>query len=63
MSGSRFALLRGLTTQIILALILGGLLGWVWPGFGQKLEILATIFIRQAQVDRHRQPKEVLAHP
>lgn len=46
MSGSRFALLRGLTTQIILALILGGLLGWLWPGFGQKLEILATIFIR-----------------
>lgn len=43
---SHFGILRGLTAQILIALVLGGLIGWRWPHLGQQLEILATIFVR-----------------
>jgi len=35
-----------LTAQILVALIVGALLGWLWPEMGKSLQILATIFIR-----------------
>jgi proton glutamate symport protein len=35
-----------LTAQILVALAMGGLVGWRWPAMGQSLQILATIFIR-----------------
>jgi proton glutamate symport protein len=35
-----------LTTQILAALVLGALVGWLWPAIGPSLQILATIFIR-----------------
>ncbi|MFQ5695601.1 MAG: dicarboxylate/amino acid:cation symporter [Terriglobia bacterium] len=40
----------GLTTQILIALVLGVLLGWLWPAAGARLGILATIFIRLVMV-------------
>jgi len=43
---SPLGFLRGLTTQVFLALLLGVVVGGLWPDFGQRLEILATIFIR-----------------
>lgn len=46
MSRGRLGWLRGLTAQIVLALLVGAALGWLWPGLGARLEILATIFIR-----------------
>ncbi|MFQ5777284.1 MAG: dicarboxylate/amino acid:cation symporter [Terriglobia bacterium] len=47
MSGRpRFSFLKGLTAQIIFALLLGVLLGFLWPALGQRLEIFATIFVR-----------------
>ncbi|MGH9813703.1 MAG: dicarboxylate/amino acid:cation symporter, partial [Candidatus Acidiferrales bacterium] len=42
--------LPGLTTQIVAALLLGALIGWLAPEFGQRLEILATIFVRLVMV-------------
>ena len=42
--------LPGLTTQIVLALLLGALIGWLEPEFAQRLEILATIFVRLVMV-------------
>jgi proton glutamate symport protein len=36
----------GLTTQVLIALALGALVGWLWPALGARLEILSTIFIR-----------------
>ncbi len=36
----------GLTFYILLALVLGALVGWLWPTFGRQLQVLATIFIR-----------------
>lgn len=42
--------LPGLTTQIVVALLLGGLIGWLEPEFGQRLEFLATIFVRLVMV-------------
>lgn len=36
----------GLTAQILAGLFLGGLIGFLWPAFGQSLKPLATIFIR-----------------
>ena len=42
--------LPGLTTQIVVALLLGALIGWLAPEFGQRLEILATIFVRLVMV-------------
>lgn len=42
--------LPGLTTQILAAFVLGGLVGWLWPGFGQSLQLLATIFVRLVMV-------------
>jgi proton glutamate symport protein len=42
--------LPGLTTQIFIALIVGALIGWLAPEFGQRLEILATIFVRLVMV-------------
>lgn len=36
----------GLTFYILLALVLGALVGWLWPAFGRQLQVLATIFIR-----------------
>jgi proton glutamate symport protein len=36
----------GLTTQILAALVAGCLVGWRWPEFGERLQILATIFVR-----------------
>jgi proton glutamate symport protein len=38
--------LPGLTAQILIALLLGALIGWLAPELGQRLEILATIFVR-----------------
>jgi proton glutamate symport protein len=35
-----------LTSQILVALLVGFLVGWYWPPFGRQLQILATIFIR-----------------
>ena len=46
MKRSPLHFLRSLTVQILLALLLGAVLGSLWPGLGQRLEILATIFIR-----------------
>lgn len=46
MTARRWPRRPGLTTQILLALLLGAVLGWLWPGLGQRLELLATIFIR-----------------
>jgi proton glutamate symport protein len=40
----------GLTTQIIIALALGAMVGWLWPAAGPSLQILATIFIRLVMV-------------
>lgn len=42
----RLAFLRSLTVQILIALVLGAGIGWLWPTAGQKLEILTAIFIR-----------------
>ena len=42
--------LPGLTTQIVVALLLGALIGWLAPEFAQRLEILATIFVRLVMV-------------
>lgn len=51
MSGpSRLTFLKGLTAQIIFALLLGALLGSLWPALGSRLEILATIFVRLVMV-------------
>ncbi|MFB3153196.1 MAG: dicarboxylate/amino acid:cation symporter [Candidatus Acidiferrales bacterium] len=36
----------GLTFYILLALVLGALVGWLWPEVGRQLQVLATIFIR-----------------
>lgn len=46
----RGARLPGLTTQIFIALLLGALIGWLAPEFGQQLEVLATIFVRLVMV-------------
>jgi proton glutamate symport protein len=35
-----------LTAQILAALVLGGLVGWLWPAAGRSMQILATVFIR-----------------
>lgn len=40
----------GLTTQIIIALVVGALVGWFWPAVGTSLQVLATIFIRLVMV-------------
>ncbi len=36
----------GLTFYILLALVLGALVGWLRPEVGRQLQVLATIFIR-----------------
>jgi proton glutamate symport protein len=43
---SRLALLQSLTAQIVIALVAGVVIGWLWPSLGQRLDILATLFIR-----------------
>jgi proton glutamate symport protein len=36
----------GLTTQILVALAAGAIVGWMWPETGRSLQVLATIFVR-----------------
>lgn len=39
-------ILKNLTVQVIIAIILGIIVGAVWPEFGAKLKILADLFIK-----------------
>ncbi len=39
-------LLKNLTAQVILAIILGIIVGFIWPEFGASLKILADLFIK-----------------
>lgn len=39
-------LLKNLTVQVIIAIILGIIVGYIWPEFGASLKILADLFIK-----------------
>ena len=39
-------LLKNLTVQVVIAIILGIVVGFVWPSFGADLKILADLFIK-----------------
>ncbi len=38
--------LPGLSTQVVVALVLGVLVGWLFPGFGKRLDIVSQSFVR-----------------
>ncbi|HEU5049564.1 MAG TPA: cation:dicarboxylase symporter family transporter, partial [Gemmatimonadales bacterium] len=44
--------LRGisLTKWILIAMVIGALVGWLWPGTGAALKPLSTIFLRMIKV-------------
>ena len=39
-------LLKNLTVQVVIAIILGIVVGFIWPSFGAELKILADLFIK-----------------
>jgi aerobic C4-dicarboxylate transport protein len=45
-SKSRKPFYRNLSVQILVAMVLGALLGYLWPDVGESLKPLSTIFIR-----------------
>ncbi len=48
--GTRRRWMPGLTTQIFLGLVLGIVIGYVWPGFGVAIKPLADAFLRMIKM-------------
>jgi proton glutamate symport protein len=49
-SVARSALVPGLTTQIFIGLVIGIVIGWLWPAWGVAIKPIADVFLRMIKM-------------